>query len=113
LGAAAADTVGLTSGSGADWVPDVACPDAAAPVDDVPVGVSEGDGEPVPGELVIGVGDGEVEVGDGDTLAEELGDVDGVELADGLPDAEPALQLGDVVGAEEPGWPLPTPPPYG
>jgi hypothetical protein len=78
----------------------------------VPVGVSVGDAEPEPEELVVGLGD--VEVGDGDPLAEELAGVDGVELADGLPDAEPAWQLGDVVGAEELCWPpLATPPPYG
>lgn len=84
--------MGLDAGSDPVWVPGVACPDA--PVDDVSVGESVGEGDPLPGELVVGVAVGDVGLVVGE-VGPELGDVDVEELPDGLADAELALQLGD------------------
>ncbi len=107
---AAGDTAGLPGGSGADWLPGVACPEAGVLVDPEPDGESVGDGEPLTGELVDGVGVGDVGLAVGEPLGDELGDVDGVELGDVLGDAEAGLQLRDAVGDELPETPPePTP----
>jgi hypothetical protein len=109
---AAGDTAELPGGgAGTDWLPGIACPEAGEPVGTELDGESVGDGEPLPGELVDGVGVGDVGLTDGEPLGDELGDVDGVELGDVLGGAEPGLQLLDAVGDELPETP-PEPSPY-
>ncbi len=75
-------------------------------------GESVGAGEPLPAELVGGVGVGEVGLVVGEPLGDVLGDVDGGELGDVLGDAEPGWQLGDAVGDELPETPPGPTPPY-